>query len=163
MKLFVDDERSLEVMFYCRSQYLGVQPQKWEESLLGSERYAVYGESDWIIAKNLDEAVKAMESQTFTHISLDHDLQEEKTGYDIAKWLTQNDKWPEHVYVHTASPVGRQNIIAEYNFWKKYKIEALKEDLARARYGQCGMFPHPHWFDEEKQILDKLSKLGYSE
>lgn len=165
MKLFLDDERSLQSMFYCRSQYLGVQPQKWEESLLGSERYAVYGESDWVIVKNFNEAVEALQKQSFTHISLDHDLGEAKTGYDLAKWLCDHDKWPEHVYVHTANPVGRKNIIDEYNSYKRHKINGLLENLSFAREQPCDHRDdlEPCWYDSEEKILEELAKLGYSE
>ena len=47
-------------------------------------------------------------------ISFDHDLGEEKTGYDCAKWLVgfcmdNNLQLPEF-YVHSQNPVGKGNI-----------------------------------------------------
>ena len=52
-----------------------------------------------------------------TDISLDHDLGEEKTGYDIAKLieeLVQGDYnyFPPNLSVHSDNPVGRANILA---------------------------------------------------
>jgi hypothetical protein len=51
------------------------------------------------------------------YISFDHDLGEGKTGYDITKWMVENDieypGWiPEefHFNVHSANPVGKKNI-----------------------------------------------------
>ena len=44
-------------------------------------------------------------------ICFDHDLGEEKTGYDIAKYLVKNGIYIENYSVHSMNPVGRQNII----------------------------------------------------
>lgn len=51
------------------------------------------------------------------YISFDHDLGEEKTGYDFAKWLVEQDlcgsnKFPDdfEFNVHSANPVGVKNI-----------------------------------------------------
>lgn len=34
----------------------------------------------------------------------------EKTGYDCAKWLVENELMPEEYTVHSMNPVGKQNI-----------------------------------------------------
>ena len=48
-------------------------------------------------------------------ISLDHDLGEEKTGYDIAKLIEElvagdYNYFPPRIWVHSDNPVGRANI-----------------------------------------------------
>lgn len=43
-------------------------------------------------------------------ISLDHDLGEEKTGYDICKFIIENEIPLLGVILHTMNPVGRQNM-----------------------------------------------------
>ena len=43
-------------------------------------------------------------------ISFDHDLAEEKSGYDIAKYLVENQSYIKGYKVHSANPVGRFNI-----------------------------------------------------
>lgn len=53
-------------------------------------------------------------------ISLDHDLGAEQTGYDVAKWIeekvaTDCNYFPPMIYVHSANPVGRRNILACVN------------------------------------------------
>lgn len=45
------------------------------------------------------------------YFSFDHDLGEEKTGYDVAKYIVENQIPIAAFYVHSANPVGRQNII----------------------------------------------------
>lgn len=43
-------------------------------------------------------------------IDLDHDLGEEKTGYDICKWIVEN-KYPIVAFhLHTMNPVGYSNM-----------------------------------------------------
>ena len=43
-------------------------------------------------------------------IDLDHDLGEEKTGYDICKFIIENDYPLLGYMLHTMNPVGMQNM-----------------------------------------------------
>ena len=48
-------------------------------------------------------------------LSLDHDLGEDKTGYDVICWIEEqcyNNKFvlPYEILIHSANPVGRANI-----------------------------------------------------
>jgi hypothetical protein len=44
-------------------------------------------------------------------ISLDHDLGEGATGYDLAKYMVEQGCWPKRdIYLHSANPVGRWNM-----------------------------------------------------
>lgn len=75
----------------------------------------------WIWAKTFDEAVDAINHNELEIISLDHDLGiQSKTGYELAKWLSQNQKWPSLVNIHSANPVGVQNIEFEVKFYNKH-------------------------------------------
>lgn len=53
-------------------------------------------------------------------MSLDHDLEGEKTSMDFIKWLSQNyfDLPPKYT-VHSANPVGKENIISFMENWKR--------------------------------------------
>lgn len=57
-------------------------------------------------------------------ISFDHDLGEEKTGYDCAKWLVEycmNNKFPlPEFFVHSQNPVGKENIQRLLDNFNKY-------------------------------------------
>ncbi len=98
--------------------------------------------SDWVIAKSFDEFVKVLKEKGIPDvISFDHDLSydhyleinqineilyenlEEKTGYDAAKYLVDKcielDEEIPMYYVHSANPVGSENI-------KKYLENAKK-------------------------------------
>jgi hypothetical protein len=61
-------------------------------------------------------------------ITFDHDLgiepdateNYEKSGYDCAKWLVDQNIIPQMFWVHSANPVGSQNIISLLNNWYKH-------------------------------------------
>lgn len=68
----------------------------------------------WEIARTFADAEKLIRSGEVTHISLDHDLGEEKTGYDLAcliEELAVSGKIPFPDWrVHSANPVGKMRI-----------------------------------------------------
>ena len=78
------------------------------------ERQAPEG---WVIADNYRFAIAALGTRDVTSISLDHDLGGTKTGYDICKYMADNNIWPHNIYIHTANPVGRDNMI---QFLRRY-------------------------------------------
>ena len=43
-------------------------------------------------------------------IDLDHDLGEDKSGYDVAKFIVENHISLESFYCHSMNPVGKKNI-----------------------------------------------------
>lgn len=73
-----------------------------------------WNDQGWVIAKTVEEAIDIIQRNDVLAISFDHDLGTEKTGYDLARWIE------EHVYldmiprfqwnIHSANPVGRENI-----------------------------------------------------
>jgi hypothetical protein len=81
----------------------------------------------WTIVRNYVEFTKTIESiglENIETISLDHDLglsefEDEKTGYDCAKYLVEISintkiKLPQ-IFVHSSNPVGSLNIIKYVN------------------------------------------------
>ena len=77
---------------------------------------------DWIVVKNYDQAIQALSQEKFEEAWLDHDLAyehyghvpeaqyEEKTGYDVVKWMEENDVWPDWCMVHSMNPVGSKRM-----------------------------------------------------
>ena len=61
------------------------------------------------VARTYDEAIQYIDN-SYDIISLDHDLGEEKTGYDIAKYIVENQIKVRAVVIHSANPVGKFNI-----------------------------------------------------
>ena len=62
------------------------------------------------VARTYDEAIQYLGDE-YDVISLDHDLGEDKTGYDIAKYIVENQIQLNGFRVHSANPVGRFNIV----------------------------------------------------
>lgn len=122
--LFLDDVRSIEMV------------------------YPNFNSQDWVIVRNYHEFINYIKNFGLpAFISFDHDLGfehtrwyfengghgnppdpkevnfKEKTGYDAAKWLCdycldKNLKLPIYK-VHSANPVGKQNIISYLENFKK--------------------------------------------
>ena len=101
-------------------------------------------DKDWILVKSYEEFIAKIEELGLANIdviSLDHDLGEgameeyfnnvspnftldykninEKTGYDVAKWLVNKSmekKMPlPLIYTHSANPIGSANICGYIN------------------------------------------------
>jgi hypothetical protein len=91
-------------------------------------------EFDFIV-RSYDEAIVVIQTHGIPDfISFDHDLGVDedgtllKTGYDLAKWIVDNDlnttyKLPSNFSfkVHSQNPVGRQNIISLLQSYLKHK------------------------------------------
>ena len=64
----------------------------------------------WLLVKTAHAAIDVLKTVDVEELSLDHDLGEEHTGYDVAKWIVENNVWPARIILHTMNPVGRQNM-----------------------------------------------------
>jgi hypothetical protein len=65
-------------------------------------------------AHSYQEAIGALIFKRAEHISFDHDLGGDKTGYDVAAWIelqAQRSALPRMTWaVHSANPVGAERI-----------------------------------------------------
>lgn len=83
----------------------------------------------WDIVRTYDDAVNYVKKHGIPdYISFDHDLGEEKTGYDFAKWLVEQDLDGKRVFpsdfeynVHSANPVGAKNIDNHLGAYRRYR------------------------------------------
>jgi CheY-like chemotaxis protein len=81
---------------------------------LDDERPAPKG---WLRVYTGEEAINILSKGNVTEISLDHDLGLGRmTGYDVAKWIEAKaiiGQLPkiERISVHSANPVGKQQMI----------------------------------------------------
>jgi len=66
------------------------------------------------IARTFGEGIHCLiAGRPWDILILDHDLGEDRTGYDIAKFLLENPKYaPKEIYCCSFNPVGRKNIEA---------------------------------------------------
>lgn len=71
----------------------------------------LYNQFNIYIAKNYNEAIAILNKNKIDIIDLDHDLSEDKTGYDIAKYIVENQiQIKEGFQCHSANPVEIFNI-----------------------------------------------------
>lgn len=80
----------------------------------------------WVWVKTYQQAITCLEGNNVVQVSLDHDLGEEKTGYNVAQWIEERAAsgnmgkilWS----VHSANTVGRKRIEAAMrsaeSFWE---------------------------------------------
>ena len=72
-------------------------------------RYSTYS-YEIIVSRNYDDVINMLNMCKFNAIDLDHDLGEEKTGYDICKYIIENNIKLDRVYIHTSNPLGKDNM-----------------------------------------------------
>lgn len=81
----------------------------------------------WV--QSYQEAIDFLEKEWSDAICLDHDLGEEKSGYDIAKYIVYRcfDEYKElPLFVsQSANPVGRANILGILNNYKRITQKIL--------------------------------------
>ena len=102
---------------------------------------------DWTIVKNYTQFVELFNTITLDDsvlISLDHDLGEtvnEKTGYDVAKWLVELSIFTKKdlplIQCHSANPVGADNIINFINSYLRHqhKPQTCRKALVELKRG----------------------------
>lgn len=87
---------------------------------------------NWIIARDKMDVELIIWREGFpSHVSLDHDLGTDYTGYDIAKWLVDLDMcgellFPENFtyYVHSQNPIGKANIEGYLDNYLKQRVKS---------------------------------------
>ena len=84
--------------------------------------------------RSYKEAVTYMEMFGCPNIIyFDHDLGKEKTGYDLAKWIVNKDLDEDFIpedfefHVHSANPIGRENIEKLLGMYLKHKEEFMEK------------------------------------
>jgi hypothetical protein len=111
MNLFVDDERNPE------DEY--VRDEMAKNGISG------YNPSEWKVVRTAQDAIDTLKRGGIDVLSLDHDLGEGPTGYDVIRWIEEqvfiNDfKAPDEMVVHSANPVGAKNIKQAISSIKRY-------------------------------------------
>jgi len=86
----------------------------------------------FVLAKDVTQCCIFIQNNEVNILSLDHDLGETETGYDLVKWLVEvgadNPKiYPKIIFLHTADPVGRRNMFQ--------LLDRYKPDWVKLHYG----------------------------
>lgn len=63
--------------------------------------------------KTFGMATTLMKAMKYEFVSLDYDLgQDQPTGLDILKWMHENERYPEHINIHSDHPTGVNEMMA---------------------------------------------------
>lgn len=102
--LFIDDERELST----------VLSEQYRNSLslreFSAKELEIISNSVVDIARNSVEAINFLSLNTYDMIFFDHDLGGDDNAKLVANWIVNQGIGPFEYYVHSANPVGRNNI-----------------------------------------------------
>lgn len=123
-KLFLDDDA-----YGARNPKITVEVPEWRKNAKLPENPPETAElGAWVIATSVDEAMNAIEERGFpTFVSFDHDLGDGQDGIALAHALIDLDidtmGMPADFAfeVHSANPIGRQNITCLLSNYLEFK------------------------------------------
>lgn len=108
-----------QIMFIENIRWKHLNPDHriylWIDDIRDPEKYLNLDKSYIILwARSYDSAKRYIDLYRPDVVDFDHDLGEEKTGYDVAKYIVHQcmenkSNLPEYK-IHSANPVGRENI-----------------------------------------------------
>ena len=64
-----------------------------------------------IIVRTYDECIKAIKENEVYLLSLDNDIADYKEGYDVAKYLVENNISIPNINIHSMNVVASQNMV----------------------------------------------------
>lgn len=99
----------------------------------------------FVAARTYEDAVALLNTHKVNILSLDHDLGEDingnllKTGYDLVKYICENNCSVEQIYIHTDNVAGRANmyetlLAAQRRGFISDDIEIYRYQLVPNRY-----------------------------
>lgn len=122
MLLFIDDIRNPNTVFSISYRdKMGLRPFTDEERnvIIESRKSKTID-----IARSYEEAIQLLSKKKYDMIMFDHDLGENeqtgeslKSGKDVANWISRNLNYKFLFYVHSANPIGRENIRSYLSQW----------------------------------------------
>ena len=100
--------------------------------------------SDWVLAKSVNQAIEIMETGEVNFASLDHDLgiwsSEGGSGIKLLDWMAEEDLWPvDGITVHSANPVGVKQML----------------DLIERYAPYYGEYRHSDYFDYDDYYVSR--------
>lgn len=124
--LWLDDERNPKIV---------LAEDNGAEAL--GERYAQYQRDEltmvpWRWARSVEQAIWLVEKFGCPRVmSLDHDLGGDATSMQFVRWLADEGHHIPKTYVHSANPVGRENILSFLRSYMRAVGEAFVKSLAQ--------------------------------
>jgi len=123
--LIIDDEKIIEyinTMIKMKFYYNELDKEERDKIfLLDKENENMH----ITIATSYEKGLGYLKSDTYNMLFIDHDLGEEKTGYDIMNWMQQHYpevSIPRIIYLISHNPVGKVKMFQVAEIFKKMKI-----------------------------------------
>lgn len=93
---------------------------------------------NFVLAKNMDEAIELIKSNKIGIMSLDHDLGNVDgvilpTGYDFVKYICEHGIDCNAIFIHTDNSVGRENMY--HTLLGAQRRGFISESIKIYRYG----------------------------
>ena len=67
--------------------------------------------ANFILVRTVEECKDILKNNKVNILSLDHDMGDDQpTGYDLIKWMIENNIYPGVITVHSLNPVGKKNM-----------------------------------------------------
>lgn len=127
----------------------------------------------WDVARSYREAVELLSSNTYDVVSLDHDIAsyedgKERTGYDLVKWIVQRKfdghPVPKEYRIHSANPVGRQNMQQTIDRYLREQQEYTAKDAAALKaLAELGFVRDELTPEQEEQLQSAIDELNFKE
>lgn len=100
---------------------------------------------NFVVARDYETAIQYLNTCSIDILSLDHDLGEDAlgnlrpTGYDVVKYICENNIFAKKIYIHTDNVVGRENmyetlIAAQRRGFISSAIEIYRYPIVPNRY-----------------------------
>ena len=95
------------------------------------------------VVDNVREAKAILSKTPFDIFLLDHDLggrvyvdsKEENTGYQLARWIVEQNISPKQIYIHSMNPTGAQNMLHELQKLKDVEVQHVPFGLFITQIG----------------------------
>lgn len=116
MKIFILEDNPNRIEFFEKCL-------RKEEEALG-KRFQIH------IVNNYGSAAHQLTTERYDIVYLDHDLGEEKTGYDVVREMVKKDATKRHKVfrIHSANPIGAnrmRNLIRDYTKYVENNFQVL--------------------------------------
>jgi hypothetical protein len=68
-------------------------------------------DQEWVIVRRAEYVVELLKAGLIDNLALDHDMGSGMNGYQLVKWMDENQIWPRgKITVHSWNPVGKDNM-----------------------------------------------------
>jgi hypothetical protein len=85
----------------------------------------------FVLARTIDECILLLSECDVHTLSLDYNLEPwgRRTGYDVAKFIVDSNRWPRVIYLHTNDPAGRERMFSLLTRYKPAGVEVYNRRM----------------------------------